>query len=328
MEPKPVVYFDLFDTLVTVDRGYLEAYFDRETDRMGDNGTLKDARSTIERLVELNPDLAKRYSIDQMSRDYEQYMKNSLMNIRPGVIEMLEGLKAAGYKLCIISDAAEVDIKSWQQSPLAKYFDETVFSCKIGIVKPDLRLFEYAQSKMGALGMGGIYIGDGGHDELIAAKVLRMDTIKAEYIKNRRTEDINNFADYHAPAEQDVVETAQLLHRAPSRFSQCDRLDFMLTMQTDAQIPDIMRKLQNLQKNMMEKGAAVNFQDANVPFTPGTYQVKGTIATAVPLTRNIIEELETELKDIGVAVGAKSEALFYEDGYDTNLIDNESVVIE
>jgi hypothetical protein len=53
---RRVVFFDLFDTLVTVDRGYLEPYFDRETDRLGDNGTLKNAKMTIERLVDLHPD--------------------------------------------------------------------------------------------------------------------------------------------------------------------------------------------------------------------------------------------------------------------------------
>ena len=43
MSDTKVVFFDLFDTLVKVDRGYLEPYFDRETDRLGDLGILKNA---------------------------------------------------------------------------------------------------------------------------------------------------------------------------------------------------------------------------------------------------------------------------------------------
>ena len=49
-----VIFFDLFDTMVRVDRGILEPYFDRETDRMGDNGTLKNAKETIEHLSKIN----------------------------------------------------------------------------------------------------------------------------------------------------------------------------------------------------------------------------------------------------------------------------------
>ena len=48
---EKVIYFDLFDTLVSPDRGYLDPYFDRETDRLGDNGTLKDAKQTKKHFI-------------------------------------------------------------------------------------------------------------------------------------------------------------------------------------------------------------------------------------------------------------------------------------
>ena len=41
-----------------------------------------------------------------------------------------------------------------------------------------------------------IFTGDGGHDELIGAQSVGMKTVKAEWIKNRRDEDMYRFSDY------------------------------------------------------------------------------------------------------------------------------------
>ena len=57
MEEKKVIFFDLFDTLVTADRGELEPFFTREIDRMGDNGRLPDAISTIHELAKEAPEM-------------------------------------------------------------------------------------------------------------------------------------------------------------------------------------------------------------------------------------------------------------------------------
>lgn len=52
-----VIFFDLFDTLISADRGYLEPYFNREIDRLGDKGILKNSEDTIREIVSLHPEL-------------------------------------------------------------------------------------------------------------------------------------------------------------------------------------------------------------------------------------------------------------------------------
>ena len=117
-----VIFFDLFDTLIKVDRGYLEEYFDEELDKMGDLGTLKDAKSTIEQIVSKHPEVLEKHSLEEMTTYYEKIMSDSLMNVEPGILVMLQQLKEAGYKMCIVSDATFVDIKDYKKSPLFKYF--------------------------------------------------------------------------------------------------------------------------------------------------------------------------------------------------------------
>ena len=205
---EKVAYFDLFDTLVTADRGKLEPYFTREVDRLGDNGVLKNATQTIQMLADIHPDLLDNASVSELATYYEDRMSYLLSNVRPDVLGMLEDLKNDGWKLCVISDAARVDIAGWEQSPLSKYFDATVFSCDTGYVKPDPRLFEHAKQIMG-YPKECVFIGDGGHEELKGAQRAGMATIKAEYIKNRRDEEINRYADVHGVNARKIASQAR-----------------------------------------------------------------------------------------------------------------------
>lgn len=179
-----VIFFDLFDTLIKVDRGYLEEYFDEELDKMGDLGTLKDAKSTIEQIVSKHPEVLEKHSLEEMTTYYEKIMSDSLMNVEPDILVMLQQLKEAGYKMCIVSDATFVDIKDYKKSPLFKYFDYAVFSCDYGVTKPDKRIYRIASNAMGGAEVS-IFVGDAGHDELVGAKENGMTTIKTEWFIKR-----------------------------------------------------------------------------------------------------------------------------------------------
>ena len=49
-----VIFFDLFDTLIKINRGYLEEYFDDEIDLLGDKGILRNSEKEYMR-SERNP---------------------------------------------------------------------------------------------------------------------------------------------------------------------------------------------------------------------------------------------------------------------------------
>lgn len=200
-----VVFFDLYDTLIQVNRGYLEKYFDKEIDRLGDLGILKNAKMTIEKIVSKNPSLIKKYSIKEMVKYYEECMDNAIMNVDENILSMLEELTKEGISLCIISDAAFTDIRNWDNSPLSKYFNKKVFSCEIGYVKPDSIIFEKAKEVMGNPKKC-IFVGDGGHDELYGAHKVGMETVKVNWFINRRNKKINLYSDYCIKNKKNLKE--------------------------------------------------------------------------------------------------------------------------
>ena len=197
-----VLFFDLFDTLIKVDRGYLEKYFDSEIDLLGDKGILKNSKMTIIEIVSKYPESLVKYSLEEMVNYYDKVMRDSIINVNNDILDMLDALKNAGYRLCIISDASYVDIKDFKISPLANYFDDTVFSCEHGVTKPDKRIYEIAMEKMGNPNKS-VFIGDGGHDELVGAKKVGMKTIKVDWFKKR---DLSDCIDSVVKEKQDLID--------------------------------------------------------------------------------------------------------------------------
>lgn len=234
---KPTIYFDLFDTLVTVDRGYLEPYFDRETDRLGDMGMLPDAKTTIERLVSMHPQLLNEHTVEEMAEYYEGRMSYSLTHVSDKVLNMLKDLKESGHQVCVISDAAFVDIMAWDKSPLSQYFDNTVFSCEVGYVKPDQKLFAIAKNEMGDPTVA-MFIGDGGHEELQGAQLAGMLTGKAEWIKNRRDEVLYEHSNFRFQENSQVMETVREVERAMNALVQQNEIEKAIDIEQDSQTND------------------------------------------------------------------------------------------
>ena len=99
--------------------------------------------------------------------------------VRPedSVIAVLRQLKAQGYGLCLISNADVIDIMGWSDSPLSEYFDRVLFSCEIGLAKPDPAIYHRAMDDMQVKPEDSVFVGDGGSDELAGARRVGMTTV-------------------------------------------------------------------------------------------------------------------------------------------------------
>ena len=162
---------------------------------------------------------------------------------------MLKDLKDAGYKLCVISDAAYVDIAGWNKSPLAKYFDKTVFSCEVGYIKPDPRLFETAKQMMGHP-TECIFVGDGGHEELMGAQSVGMKTIKAEWINNRRVEEIYQYSNYRVQETESMLTVVKEINFDLDKNMKAK--DIKETIEKPEKKPDIDEFLASFDENKNE----------------------------------------------------------------------------
>jgi len=66
---------------------------------------------------------------------------------------------------------------SWAQCPLAGLFDAEVISCHVGMAKPDPEIFLKCLDMLGLPAEHCLFVGDGGSNELAAAKGVGMKTV-------------------------------------------------------------------------------------------------------------------------------------------------------
>jgi putative hydrolase of the HAD superfamily len=109
----------------------------------------------------------------QIRYDYEA----ATMVPRPEAVEVLRGLKSKGLKIGLITDCSSEAPAEWPKTPLAVWFDVTVFSCLVGMKKPDPRIYQLALSKLALRAEECLYIGDGSSQELSGATAVGMTAV-------------------------------------------------------------------------------------------------------------------------------------------------------
>ena len=67
---------------------------------------------------------------------------------RPDALPTLDELHRRGHLLGMISVCTEDVPQAWDETPLGGKFDATVFSCDVGISKPDPRIYEIACERL------------------------------------------------------------------------------------------------------------------------------------------------------------------------------------
>lgn len=96
---------------------------------------------------------------------------------RPGVIETLETLKNEGYKIALISNCSLPVPIIWPSHPISKFIDVPVFSCKVGLLKPNPSIFQLACQRINVIEKSCLYVADGAIGELEAAVGLGMSSV-------------------------------------------------------------------------------------------------------------------------------------------------------
>ena len=97
--------------------------------------------------------------------------------LRPDAIDTLRTLRAAGYKIALVSDCTHDLADQWDDLELAEHFDAAVFSCHEGTRKPDPRLFLAAADRLGVRPEQCLYVGDGGGDEMAGSAGVGMHPV-------------------------------------------------------------------------------------------------------------------------------------------------------
>ena len=162
-------------------------------------GFVKNEIEIIDKIMSLMPFKVSIIQKEQVLFAREQRMKNALKMISKEVLDTLQKLKLMDIKLGLISNADCIDCKYWDQSPLFRYFDDSIFSCNVGLLKPDRQIYELAMQRLNVFPEQCLFVGDGGSNELCGAKTAGMGTVFSEMLETKNAEQrkaIIKYADY------------------------------------------------------------------------------------------------------------------------------------
>jgi putative hydrolase of the HAD superfamily len=225
LDKYSTIFFDLYFTLV------LPVYFDDEAKneyymlgidkttwiKIADElyneratGKINDPIQMIENMAHsINPGISKDRIAQATEARIKRY-KDCIKNIDQKILNTIKFLKEHGKILGLISNSDVIDKIGWIDSALSYNFDVSIFSCDIGILKPDKLIYEAALKIIKKNPIDCLFIGDGGHDELKGAKESGMTTIlTTNIIKSlwpEKIENIKKHADYVIDNINDLLE--------------------------------------------------------------------------------------------------------------------------
>ncbi len=96
------------------------------------------------------------------------YMRQVMLP-QPDAVEVLLSLKEAGYKIALLSNCSHEITVVWADTSFAPLIDVTIFSCSVGMRKPDPSIYQLTAERLGVRPEECIFVGDGGSEELSGA---------------------------------------------------------------------------------------------------------------------------------------------------------------
>jgi putative hydrolase of the HAD superfamily len=98
----------------------------------------------------------------------------------PGAVETLADLRSRGLRVGLITVCTDDVPALWPETPFHGLFDAEVFSCSVGLRKPDPRIYLLACEQLGVQPGEALFVGDGANDELAGAERVGMTAVLLE----------------------------------------------------------------------------------------------------------------------------------------------------
>jgi putative hydrolase of the HAD superfamily len=239
LRPFSAVVFDLYETLVpgggrlvrdavsaamAADLGVEPSAFAAQIRASFDErarGLLGDLPSTVEALAARIGGTPSSAAI-QVAAARRLDLVLQLLQAPVLTVSVLRQLRAAGYRLGLVSDCSVETPTLWAETPLACLVDVAVFSCVEGVRKPDPGLYRSAARGLHVDLSECVYVGDGASDELNGAEAAGMTAIqlRAEHLERDDAADhalIYGARPWHGPTVEHLTELPTLLATMRSR---------------------------------------------------------------------------------------------------------------
>ena len=141
-------------------------------------------------------------------------MSREKLRLFPHVIEMLDGLRARGAGVYLVSNAQACFTRSeLDELGLTSHFDGILISSEAGTKKPDLEIFYIAIKGWGLKGQKNFYVGNDMHDDVLGAFAAGLETVYIETEQSGKYPDIevvpNHIVATHTEMRDLLWELAQ-----------------------------------------------------------------------------------------------------------------------
>lgn len=229
--PPPVI-FDLFHTLIhgadderdrvvsemalmvgVAPAGLVAAYHATWRDRL----VRWDVEETVRILAGRLGGTPSNEQVKQAGEHRRALARRVLGTVSPGTLAVLNALRDGGHPLALISNATSEAAEAWLQSPLAPCFDVAIFSCEVGLAKPDPSIYRIAAERLGVVPTECVFVGDGADGELAGAAAVGMTVF-------RTIEHSNTDPNWDGPAFTTLGDLPALLCGLPSAAPRARRL--------------------------------------------------------------------------------------------------------
>jgi putative hydrolase of the HAD superfamily len=174
------VIFDLWETLIDWDREAAALMSERIEERIGigfrDRWYASPHRYTTPVRQVLADVGVPAEAMDDVCEIRLDFVRHCLVP-RAGAVETLEQLREDGYRTGLITVCSEDVETLWPDSQFAGLFDVEVFSSRLGVSKPDPRIYLHCCEELGVEPSAAVFVGDGANDELEGARRVGMRAV-------------------------------------------------------------------------------------------------------------------------------------------------------
>lgn len=108
----------------------------------------------------------------------------------PDAIHVLETLKERGYKIGLLSNATHASESSVEEYGLLPYFDATVYSYDVGVLKPDTKMFHEVLDRLQIDPNEAMMVGDSQEKDIDGAHAVGMQTLRIDHHAEASSEDV------------------------------------------------------------------------------------------------------------------------------------------
>ncbi len=188
-----VLLLDLFHTLVHVRAGtptwsilgvpkdaYEESFYDDRDGRA--EGLVRDPVECMRMVAHaIDPDIPMS-RIRTATETREVRFADAFTKLPHGVEDGIRRLSESGVRLGLVSNVMHGEAVGWVDSAIAAHFETAVFSCDVGIVKPDRGIYDLALEALGTPPEQAWFAGDGGSDELRGARDIGLTSVLVTHV--------------------------------------------------------------------------------------------------------------------------------------------------